>query len=576
MPADQLVEPWCETLVFDREYGPKIRIERDPDSDSWIFAIGTWFHDTGHANGDEKALLDLIQANGIDRVTQGLEGFFNLVIGNGRKRQISIITDLSGGCHCYHRHLPGGIAFATSPTVLAALDTAELDPVGAQEFITTGVIYEDRSLWKDVCKLGPAEIAVCTPVRELTKHKYWRFSSLQPERYDAASGAEVVMAALKSATRRINVRFAQPLCDLTGGYDSRATIAGFLAAGIPVSTTVSGKSTSADVKISRRIAAEFNLPHKHVMSDWQPTFAGLEAAFSFTDGEYDLVEYSRVATIHRNHASHFDISVNGSFGELARGYWWELLLPNIGAATPIDARALAAKRFAAVPYDPSPLRTDSRINLVSHLTDVIRRTNSDLVGFPNTVQMDHAYYTLRMQCWQGRIGTSTNQIWPCISPFALRSVLIPVLESRWTARIRSLMVRTMLARYTPRLANIPLEHGYPAVPATVSNAYRFWPIPLHYANRAWSKVSRLAGIAKIDKNNANSFSTLVRDETIQELTQFRHLTNVRFIEPEALASFSKQAQQSDFGWQAQWSRFLTLEYTLLRIEAALRELNHLA
>lgn len=562
--------------MFDREYGPKSRIERVPGSLSWLFAIGTWFHGPDHASGDERQLLELIQTVGVEQVTSELEGFFTLVFADGHNRQISVITDLSGGCHCYYRIFPEGIAFSSSSIVLAAMNGAELDPVGTQEFLATGVIYEDRSLWKGVYKLGPAEITICAPGHKMRTETYWRFSSLQPERYDAATGAEAVMGALQSAARRISTRFKHPLCDLTGGYDSRATIAGFLAAGIPLNTTVSGPSANADVRISRRIAAEFNLPHRHVMEDWLPSFGGLETAFELTDGEYDSVEYSRIAAIHRDHASKFDISVNGSFGELARAYWWELLLPNLGATTPVNARMVATKRFAAVPYDPGPFRADSRINLISHMTDIVRRANTELVGFPNTMQMDHTYYTLRMQRWLGRIGSSTNQIWPCISPFGLRSVLVPVLESRWDARIRSLLIRTMLARYTPRLANIPLEHGYPAIPATLWNIYRFWPVPLHYAKRAWSKFDRIAGITRAKAQRLDLIDTLLRDDRIRDLTQFRRLKQIGFIEPDGIENFGAQAQQASFRWEEQWCRFLTVEYALMRTELAVRDDNFVA
>ena len=169
-----------------------------------------------------------------------------------------------------------------------------------------------------------------------------------------------------------------------------------------------------------------------------------------------------MARIHRDLSQQFQISINGSFGEVARGYWWELLAPHTGAHSKLDSHKLAVRRYALSSCS-FLFQAQRRINLVEHIQGVADRTIVGLEAHPNTFQMDVAYLRMRMQRWQGRIASSTNRIWPCLSPFMSRTVLETMLQTRFAARQRSRLIRLMLAKYKPRLAAYPLEHGNPAL-----------------------------------------------------------------------------------------------------------------
>ena len=101
-----------------------------------------------------------------------------------------------------------------------------------------------------------------------------------------------------------------------------------MTAGLKFETTVSGAPTSPDVVVAQGLAGITGQPHHPVAVNPQISFAQLQKALAVTDGEIDLVEYGRnVLPVHERTARQYDISLNGSFGEIARGYWWELLLP---------------------------------------------------------------------------------------------------------------------------------------------------------------------------------------------------------------------------------------------------------
>jgi asparagine synthetase B (glutamine-hydrolysing) len=120
------------------------------------------------------------------------------------------------------RTLPGGIALASSSLVLAALAPTKPDPLGIEEFIRTGVIYEDRSFYADVRKLEPASIYQFSEGRQTARQRYWSLNELTPNRYDGAEAVAAFSAAVIDGARVIGKFAPRLLCDLTGGYDSRA------------------------------------------------------------------------------------------------------------------------------------------------------------------------------------------------------------------------------------------------------------------------------------------------------------------------------------------------------------------
>jgi asparagine synthase (glutamine-hydrolysing) len=463
---------------------------RSADGQFDVIVAGTWFA-RGVTATSAEALAAWISREGVDAIASALEGPFAIAVHDRFRGLLHVVTDIAGTMHVFCVRNDSGWMISTSSAWLAAMGRTDLDPIGLHEFIATGIVFEDRTLWRGVHKIGPARITTFAADGKTSSRQYWSFAGLQPERDDLDTSVQRLSASLANAARLIGARYPRVLCDITGGYDSRATIAGFMLAGVPFAGTVSGAETSPDVVISHAIAERFAIPHRRAVPSLRYDRTELERSTALTDGEYDAVEYARIAAIHREHATGHDISVNGSFGELARGYWWELLWPAIGRRKVLDCEMLSRRRFAAFPYDATVFADGARFDLTRHMTSVIARVNDPVRDMPNTTQMDHSYFALRMQRWQGRIASSTSRIFPGLSPFAFRSVLEATLEARASSRIRSLLIRTVLARHAPTLARIPLEGGYPAVPATASKLHLFWPLIPHYAERVRSKLARM-------------------------------------------------------------------------------------
>ena len=417
--------------------------------------------------------------------------------------------------------------------------------------------------------MGPASIYRFAHGALLEQQSYWTIAEVETGSIARRDVAAVLWAALLNTSKIISHRYGRIVCDLTGGYDSRILVAAFLGSGADFSTTVSGPLDSADVRVSGELAQLTGLEHETQGPGQPVSFAQLDAAVTLTDGAYDAVEYARIMHIHQGLSQRFDISLNGSYGEVARGYWWELLFPHIGAKKPLDAASLARKRIAALDQNAGLFPAERRVDMVAHFTTIITQLNAGLSGMPNTLQMDHSYIMLRMQSWHGRIASSTNQIWPCLSPMMFRQVLEVMLAAQPEARKRSLLPREMFERFQPILARHPLEHGYPAMPASLINLYRFWPVIPHYMGRIRKKLFGKPPVqAAITSEKVLSQREMLWQEVaVQDTFNLATMHLAEVLDEAALGKFLQDSRAPEFAYTEQWCRMLTLEIALRRLHA---------
>ncbi|HYQ88065.1 MAG TPA: hypothetical protein VEU09_00385 [Candidatus Binatia bacterium] len=564
-PSGTLETEWASVATFARRNGSGAPVVSDAVTETWLIGLGTWFHGQSLKSGDEARLLQRYLEVGGEELARELEGFFAIVVGDARSREVLVITDLIGSYHCYARVLDEGTALSNSSLALAALGPTHLDPVGCQEFLRTGSMYEDRTFYREVRKLGPASIHKIPAGAPRSERRYWSMAELSPDRFQGADAVAHLREEVLRAATRVGNAFPSPVCDLTGGYDSRAIVAAFLKAGVSFETVVTGPATSPDVTVSGELARLAGLRHTHISTTEPVSFDQAKRAFTVTDGEYDLVEYGRVFRNHEQLLARYDISVNGSFGEVARGYWWELLFPRAGARRPLDARLVASGRYAGGASHSLQFPPEAALDLVAHFAGIIERANAGLTSFPNTFQMDHTYLALRMQRWQGRIASSTDQLWPCLSPFMFRSVLETSLQIPARQRQGSALVRRLLLDLHPPFANFPLEHGYPPLPVTWRTLHRFWPVPIYYGKRILAKVLPARGAANPGGNSGPARLRFAAVEEVQDLMRPASMKLHDLVGEPALTQFLERPGTGG-GHEQTWTRVLSLEYTLRALE----------
>jgi hypothetical protein len=155
---------------------------------------------------------------------------------------------------------------------------------------------------------------------------------------------------------------------------------------------------------------------------------------------------------------------------------------------PIDAAAQGRDRFR--PAVPEGLFAgEVRLDWATHGQRMIERLLGYAGGLAQCAQLDLLHIDLRMERWQGRIASSTNQVWPATSPWGFQPVLRHVLTAHPLARRNSLLTRSFTARFAPALADELLFTGNPARPFEWRHAARFLPAVGWYARRARQKLA---------------------------------------------------------------------------------------
>jgi hypothetical protein len=564
-PTDQLLHDGTAVAKFPRLRKHEIPIARAADSSgTWICTAGTAFW-RGRSSAD--ALTELatrwnrLRPEVMSRDLQEADGPFVLAAGAGSPDGgVLVATDRLGTLHAYTATADSCTVLCTSSLVLAAWLRPEWQADSCREFLSTGTVFGQRSLFRGIEKLGPAQIFELRNGRLNPRSRYWDLAQVMTSRSTDCKTIPAIAEALTSSLRMITSSFPNALFDLTGGFDSRIVAGAMLKVHSGFSTVVVGSPENADVKIAGEIAAVMRLRHQRVESG-PDEMESLLRALAVCDGECDLVDYSRTMRVHECLAPLYDASVNGSNGEIAKGYWWELLFPYTGRNGHFDEKKLAAKRFAEGTDATELLSMKFGTTLTDHFAELIREAGRGFEHHPNTAKMDNIYLTLRMQQWQGRIASATSRIWPCVSPFMWRQPMELILATPPAARVRHRLSRRIIEHLNPELAALPMEQGYPALPLRLNTAHRFGPLLREIAGKAMSRIPRPMNTAVL---TLKSQKTIWNDQGLRELMQPGHMVTSDLYRHTTLAELLRPP----FRQQDLLNRVVTLELLGRRLRVA--------
>lgn len=550
-----------------------------------------WFGHAWSAHGARpsfEALCeepDITPQTMVERIRESSDGVYAVIIADTQTGDVALAADCLGTFHIYFRQFDDGLAASNSSALLAALPPkVAFDATGVQEFCSQAVANEDRSIWQSVRKLRGSQILhVSADGRKpvLIQHRPLLAGLGQvdvtldlavPAVYDAISKSISMLA--RHGGRGAVFQELPWVADLTGGNDSRALMAALLSNRVPVVSTVTGSPGSEDVVIGVRVAQLAGIS-SIVRAPAAPLrIEELFDSLRLTDGEFNAIEFAGIAKVHRSHrADGLQFSVNGSYGETGRGYPWRLgpkavFLPDrlagaLSSKMPIDARAQGQKRFkASVPVEL--FKSSLRVDWEEHGGEMIQRLLNYADGLPQCAQLDLVHVDLRMERWQGRIASSTNQLWPAVSPWGFREPLLRLLSASPLARRNSLLTRAFTAAYAPALADEILFTGNPARPFTWGQALKFLPAVGWYGRRAGTKLAaRFAPPTVSDLPTARMRQPhLCEHREIQRYLAEPALAETGLFSSDVLrTALNPDKGMSESGYTL-WQRLLTLELAL--------------
>lgn len=414
-------------------------------------------------------------------------------------------------------------------------------------------------------KLEPATIFDLRGGRLAPRERTWDLRSLFPGGMAGGLGSAPALAeALVAAVEQTLAGFARPIFDLTGGFDSRAVVAAALATGRPFECVVNGRDDDPDAVSAQRIATKLGLKLLRLRPGLDyglRSLAAIERAVSLTDGEHDAVEYSSVLEIQERLSRQGDVTVNGTAGEVCRGYWWDLLAPHTGSRTRFDAMK-AARRFVHDDWADEVLASPAAPSLAAHFAEVVGRANAGLEDLPNTVRADNLYLSLRMHRWAGRLASATDRIWPCATPFMFRRPLEIALTAPVAARAHDRMMRRLIEHLSPALARLPMAGGWPAAQLRPSNLLQFLPLFAKNVSKGVRRVRRSLGKpapARPDPSARTAAADLWAQDDVRALLRPDAMKTAHLYDPAALAAFFADSQSDGATTDSKLGRVLTLE-----------------
>lgn len=443
------------------------------ERDLWAASAGAWVRlDQPRRDAEPKALADLALSfeagAGLASAARGFEGYFLLAVGHGGRGHLpetsgvsdaAVITDRLGALHAYRATFGGCLVISTSAFVLAALQSSALDPEAAREFLCTGSVFEQRSLFEGVEKLAAASIYRLRGGRVLSRESWFDLRSVldgaSPTRGDLQELADSLVQAVQS----IYSSYRRPLLDLTAGIDTRNILAAARRLGVEVATVVNGPDGNPDVVHANHIASALGLNHRQQVPgrDYQcSSFAALARASALCDGELSVLDCAPVAAIQERTAPDFDVSVGGTLGEIYHGSGWHKIPEGRGE---LDTRLLVEQRFVEDPWADRMTRGRFPDTLTEHFRNWMDRAVKDVADLPVRARADYLEVLQRSR-WAGRVASATLRIRPCVAPFVFERFFHASLSAPPEERLLGRMAVALAEHLDSELAALPLMPGF--------------------------------------------------------------------------------------------------------------------
>jgi hypothetical protein len=327
-PCAELHQPGLSVAKFPHIYSEATPLITDA-SGTWLCEVGTAFYRGRRGEDVQRELCAALATNrrSAPALINDVDGTFVLTWGDIGESDFYLATDRIGSLHIYTAYTEGSLVTSTSAMVIAALLRPAWDIVGLREFLATGTVFSpEHTLYRGIEKLPGATVFHFSNGKLDRRKLYWDVGSVMYDRVTVPTDVAALAEALKTSLATIRAGFRRPALDLTGGFDSRNLVAAMLHISPDFETVVVGNPEDTDVKLARRIAVECGLKIVHYPAEIDvPSWWKLaKESLPLCDGEYDILQYAKILAVHKSMAAKYDVSINGSYGELCRGLFWAL------------------------------------------------------------------------------------------------------------------------------------------------------------------------------------------------------------------------------------------------------------
>ena len=214
-----------------------------------------------------RQIHDLFAAEGPDAVNL-LDGCFVVFVYRPASDEFWVCSDRKGAVPMFWQNGDAGIVFGHRLDQLPKPPSVDnLDPAGLVTFLTAGYCLGETTLFRSTRFMPPSSRLHCDLQKmQIKSERYWDLAFAPDHRASKSSLMHDINQAMITSVMELSPPESPAGLFLSGGWDSRGMVAGFLGGGalptVAITQGLTDQLAGSDAGMARRIAERFKIPYR--------------------------------------------------------------------------------------------------------------------------------------------------------------------------------------------------------------------------------------------------------------------------------------------------------------------------